>query len=277
MPNAPSTHLNIVTVIQTRMGSSRLPGKVMLPVMGSPVFVQQVKRVRAAALGGTIVVATTTDVADDIIETVCNGEGIPCFRGHATDLLDRHYQAALKYNADVVIKIPSDCPLIDPAVIDRVITCYLRNTAGYDYVSNLHPASYPDGNDVEIMHVSVLEQAWKNAERPLEREHTTPYIWEHPEKFRIGNVIMDGHPDYSMDFRFTLDYEEDYHFIKAVYETLHGRNPLFSVTDILTLLEERKDIHAINQQWAGVNWYRHHLDELKTITALQTKILTTTI
>lgn len=266
-----------MTVIQTRMGSSRLPGKVLLPVMGSPLFVQQVKRVCAAALSGTIVVATTTDVSDDIIETICNAEGILCYRGHATDLLDRHYQVGLQYRADAVIKIPSDCPLIDPAVIDRVIGCYLENTDRYDYVSNLHPATYPDGNDVEIMHFAALEDAWKNASRPLEREHATPYLWEHPEKFSIGNVTMEGHPDYSMEHRFTMDYEEDYLFIKAVYEALYENNPLFSVTDILALLEERKDIYAINRQWAGVNWYRHHLDELKTITSQQTKILTTEV
>lgn len=276
MHNA-TTNLNIVTVIQTRMGSSRLPGKVLLPVMGHPLFVQQVQRVRAAKLAGTIVVATTTDVSDDIIETICSSEGILCYRGHATDLLDRHYQVGLRYNADAVIKIPSDCPLIDPAVIDKVIACYLDNKDRYDYVSNLHPATYPDGNDVEIMHFNVLQEAWINARRPLEREHTTPYIWEHPGKYRIGNVIMEGHPDYSMEHRFTMDYEEDYLFIKAVYEALYENNPLFSVTDILALLGERKDIYAINRQWAGVNWYRHHLDELRTITPQQTKILTTEV
>jgi len=269
-----NTHnLNIVTVVQTRMGSSRLPGKALMPLMGKPLFVQQVRRMRAAALAGKIVVATTTDVTDDIIEITCISEDIPCYRGHATDLLDRHYQAALQYQADVVLKIPSDCPLIDPAVIDRVIGYYLENRHRYDYVSNLHPATYPDGNDVEIMPFAVLENAWKHAHRPLEREHTTPYIWEHPEKFRIGNVVMEGDVDHSMNHRFTIDYAEDYHFIKAVYEALYERNPFFSVTDILTLLEERKDIFFINQQWAGVNWYRHHLDELKTITPDQTKIL----
>ncbi len=277
MPDAAANNLKIVTVIQTRMGSSRLPGKVMLPILDRPLFVRQVERVRSAALAGVIVVAATVDPADDIIEDICKQEGILCYRGHAADLLDRHYQVALQHAADVVIKIPSDCPLIDPAIIDTVISYYLENKEQYDYVSNLHPASYPDGNDVEVMEFAALEHAWKHADKQLEREHTTPYIWEHPDKFRIGNVVMAQHPDYSMDFRFTIDYHEDYQFIKAVYEALYENNPLFSVTDILALLAEREDIYAINRQWAGVNWYRHHLDELKTITPQQTKILTTEI
>lgn len=272
MLNLAPNDLNIVTIIQTRMGSSRLPGKVMLPLAGSPLFIQQVRRVQAASLCGTVVVATTADAADDIIEETCNMHNVLCYRGHATDLLDRHYHAARLYNAHAVVKIPSDCPLIDPAVIDRVIGYYCQHVHLYHYVSNLHPATYPDGNDVEIMHFTTLESAWKNASRPLEREHTTPYIWEHPEKFNIGNVEMEAAVDYSMQYRFTIDYEEDYRFIRAVYEALYKQNPLFSVTDILALLHERKDIYAINQQWLGVNWYRHHLDELTTITPQQTKI-----
>ncbi|KAA2243540.1 acylneuraminate cytidylyltransferase [Chitinophaga agrisoli] len=277
MPNAAERHLKIVTVIQTRMGSSRLPGKVMMPILDRPLFVRQVERVRAASLTGTIVVAATVDPADDIIAATCEQEGILCYRGDVADLLDRHYQVGLQHAADVVIKIPSDCPLIDPAVIDKVIGFYLDNKAQYDYVSNLHPASYPDGNDVEVMSFAALEETWKQADKQLEREHTTPYIWEHPERFRIGNVVMEGHPDYSMDFRFTIDYQEDYLFIKAVYEALYETNPQFTVTDILVLLAEREEMYAINRQWAGVNWYRHHLDELKTITPQQTKILTTEI
>jgi len=243
-----------------------------MPVIGKPLFIRQVGRVLAAQLRGEVIIATTIQPEDDLIEETCRYEGLTCFRGHATDLLDRHYQAASQFGADVAIKIPSDCPLIDPAVIDKVISFYLDNRERYDFVSNLHPATYPDGNDVEIMSFAVLEQAWKEAARPLEREHTTPFIWERPERFRIGNLSMDGGVDYSMTHRFTIDYQEDYEFIRTVYEELYDDNPLFSVEDILDLLVKRPDIYAINQQLAGVNWYRNHLDELKTIDAGQTKI-----
>jgi spore coat polysaccharide biosynthesis protein SpsF len=260
--------------MQIRMGSTRLPGKVMLPLAGKPLFIQQAERMQAASLLQTIVVATSTDPADDIIAEICRQQDLPCYRGHATDLLDRHYQVALLYKADIVIKIPSDCPLIDPAVIDQVVSFYLTNIHDFDFVSNLHPATWPDGNDVEVMRFTALANAWKNAVRPLEQEHTTPYLWEHPDWFRLGNVVMDDHMDYSMQYRFTIDYEEDYRFIQAVYDALYAQNPFFSVQDIISLLQQRPDIYSINQKWAGVNWYRHHLDELTTITPAQTKKLT---
>ena len=266
-----TTERKIVTVIQVRRGSSRLPDKVFRPLSGKSLFVRQVERVLASTLSGTVVVATTMNPADDLVWEVCQQEGLECFRGHDDDLLDRHYRAALKFGADVVIKIPGDCPLIDPAVIDTVIGWYLQNADKYDYVSNLHPATYPDGNDVEIMSMQVIEDAWKNASRPFEREHTTPYIWERPEQFRIGNVVMEGGVDYSMTHRLTIDYEEDYQFIKAVWEELYPVNPLFDTAEILALIERRPDIYKINRSLAGVNWYRNHLGELKTVAAEQTK------
>ncbi len=273
---APSEYLGvesgIVTIVQTRCGSSRLPGKVLMPLAGKPLFVRQVERVKAAQLSGNVVVATTTEAVDDPIAEICAQEGLECFRGHPFDLLDRHYWAALQYNAKVVLKIPSDCPLIDPQIIDKVIAHYLNNQHKFDFVSNLHPATYPDGNDVEIMGMAVLEDAWKHATKNFEREHTTPYFWENPEKFRIGNVTMEGGLDYSMLHRWTIDYKEDYLFIKAVFEELYPLNPLFSCFDIIDLLEKRSDIYQINHQLAGVNWYRNHLDELKTVSAAQTKI-----
>jgi spore coat polysaccharide biosynthesis protein SpsF len=262
----------IVTIVQTRCGSSRLPGKVLMPLAGKPLFVRQVERVKAAKLSGTVVVATTTEPVDDPIEEICKQEGLECFRGDALDLLDRHYKAALQYGAKTVLKIPSDCPLIDPRIIDKVISYYLDNQDKYDFVSNLHPATYPDGNDVEVMSLGILENAWENATKSFEREHTTPYFWEQPDKFRIGNVTMGGGKDFSMLHRWTIDYKEDYLFIKAVFEELYPLNPLFSCPDIIQLLEERSDIYQINHKLAGVNWYRNHLDELKTVSAEQTKI-----
>ena len=250
-----------------------MPDKVLMPVQGKPLFLRQVERVAAARLAGRIIVATTLDPQDDVIEEMCRQEGLDSFRGHATDLLDRHYQAALRFPADAVIKIPSDCPLIDPAVIDRVIGFYLTHLSDFDFVSNLHPATYPDGNDVEIMPFATLERAWREARRPMEREHTTPYIWENPDLFRIGNVVMEGGVDYSMSHRFTIDYAEDYTFIRTVFDELYPGNPRFGVEDVLSLLERRPDIYAINAQYAGVNWYRHHLGELKTVSEEHTKQL----
>lgn len=263
----------IVTVIQARTGSSRLPNKVMLPLAGKPLILRMIERVKASKLAGTIVVAITKEKSDDALKNLCDENGIKLFRGHATDLLDRHFQAAKLYNAEAVVKIPSDCPLIDPKVIDRVIKFYIDNITKFDFVSNLHPATYPDGNDIEIMSFSALENAWQNADRLLEREHTTPYLWENPDKFRIGNVSWETGLDYSMNYRFTIDYLEDYDFIKKVYDDLYLKKPDFSLEDILNLLKQNPEIQKINEKHNGVNWYRNHLDELKTITSDQTKII----
>ena len=261
----------ILTVVQARMGSSRLPGKVLLPLAGAPLLVRMVERVRRARLAGTVVVATTTDAADDAVAACCAAHGLPCFRGDALDLLDRHYQAARHFGAEVVLKIPSDCPLIDPAVIDEVLGFYLAHADRYDFVSNLHPPTFPDGNDVEVMPLAALETAWREARRPLEREHTTPFFWENPGRFRLGNVAWATGQDLSMSHRWTIDYPEDYAFIRAVYEALHPARPDFGLHDILHLLAGRPDITALNAHLAGVNWYRNHLDELKTVDASQTR------
>lgn len=264
---------NVVTVIQARTASTRLPGKVLRPLTGAkPLLLHMVERVRAAKLVGTVVVATTSLPEDRVIVDLCHDANILCVTGHPTDLLDRHYQAGLAFNADVVVKIPSDCPLIDPAVIDRVLSAYLADPECYDYVSNLHPPTYPDGNDVEVMRMAALESAWKNATRGYEREHTTPFLWEQSARFRSGNVVWESGRDYSMTHRWTIDYEADYTFIRLVYEALYKIKPLFGLPDILTLLEQHPFLTDINVHLAGVNWYRHHLEELRAVDQAQTRL-----
>lgn len=249
-----------------------MPGKVLRPLQGKFLLVRLVERVKAASLAGIVVVATTVLREDDLIDAVCRIEGIPCYRGHPTDLLDRHYQVGKLAGADAVVKIPSDVPLIDPRIIDRVLALFLDNPGTYDYVSNLHPATFPDGNDVEVMTMDALRIAWKEAERDFEREHTTPFFWENPNRFRLGNVVWDTGLDYSMIHRWTIDYEEDYQLIKTIYDRLYPTNPHFGLTDILELLEKEPEIAAVNAHFNGVNWYRHHLDELRTINANQTRL-----
>lgn len=233
-----------------------------------------VERVRRSAYGRNVVVATTNKKEDDLIVEICKREKINYFRGDENDLLDRHYHASLYYEADIVAKIPSDCPLIDPQIINKVFYNFFFNYPYYDFVSNLHPPSYPDGNDVEVMKISALESAWRNAKEPYQREHTTPYIWDSPELFRVGNIIWESDLDYSMSHRFTLDYKEDYEFIKNIFEELYPRNPNFGLKDILHLIDSKKTkLKEINKKYLGVNWYRNHLHSLKTITPEQTKVI----
>ncbi|MBW4889285.1 glycosyltransferase family protein [Mucilaginibacter sp. HMF5004] len=263
----------VVIVVQARMSSTRLPGKVLLPILGETLLKRMIERLQMIKHEATIVIATSDSEQDDILQTEADKIGVPCFRGSLDNCLDRHYQAGLKYGADVVIKIPSDCPLIDPRIIDDVLDFYFAHKGEYDFVNNLHPATWPDGNDVEIMTMACIEKAWKEASRKLELEHTTPYIWENPGKFRIANIEWSAGKDYSMSHRFTIDYPEDYDFIKLVYEELYPAKADFSCDDILSLLESKPEIYEINSGYAGVNWYRNHLDELKTVGAGQTKTL----
>jgi spore coat polysaccharide biosynthesis protein SpsF len=255
------------------MSSGRLPGKVMLPILGESLLSRMVERLQMISRQATIVIATSADSADDVIEQEASRMNMPCYRGSLTNLLDRHYQCAKELGADIVLKIPSDCPLIDPRIIDEVLDFFFAGKGGYDYVSNLHPATFPDGNDVEIMTMACLEKTWLEARRPLELEHTTPYIWENAEKFNIGNLLWWTRNDYSMTHRFTIDYEADYQFICRVFEELYPENPAFSCLDILKLLDAKPEIYNINAHYAGVNWYRNHLNELKTISADQTKVV----
>lgn len=265
---------SILIIIQARRGSTRLPDKVLLPVCGKEILVRMVERVKQSAYGINTIVATTNKKDDDLIVEICKREKINYFRGDENDLLDRHYHASLYYEAEIVAKIPSDCPLIDPKTINKVFYHFFSNYPYYDYVSNLHPPTYPDGNDVEVMKISTLELAWKNAKEQFQREHTTPYIWDNPEMFRIGNVTWESGLDYSMTHRFTLDYKEDYEFIKNIYEELYPTNPYFGLYDILNLIDTKKSyLKEINKKYIGVNWYRNHLDSLKTITKEQTKVI----
>jgi len=233
-------------VVQARTGSTRLPGKVLLPAAGGTLLGRMLERVCAAKTAAHVVVATTTAAADDPIVDIAVAAGVGLVRGHATDLLDRHVMAARMSRADVIVKIPSDCPLIDPAVIDRVIGAF----AG-DYVSNLHPATWPDGNDVEVMTRDALERAWRESTRPIDREHTTPYLWSNPDLFQIGNVTWETGLDYSNRVRLTIDYPEDYQLIAAIFDEL---GPACRLDQILELLAARPELAALNARYLGHSW-----------------------
>ena len=257
--------MTVVVVIQARTGSSRLPGKVLLPCAGSTVLRRMIERVTAARTPDDVVVATTERGVDDAIADLASAAGVRCVRGSELDLLDRHLAAARETRADVVVKIPSDCPLIDPMVIDHVIGTFgaLSKYTVIDYLSNLHPPSWPDGFDVEVMTRDALEIAGREATRAIDREHTTPYLWDNPERFRTRNVCWDA-GDLSDRYRLTLDYPEDYQVIRGVFDQLWSPARCFDVADIVELLEERPALRELNRCHVGTGWTQRHRDELKT-------------
>jgi spore coat polysaccharide biosynthesis protein SpsF len=164
------------------------------------------------------------------------------------------------------VKVPSDCPLIDPAVLDRVLGEHLARRDRVDYTSNLHPESYPDGSDVEVMSLEALESAWRNARRPYEREHTTPFLWDQPERYGLHNVSWETGRDASRTHRVVVDYPEDYAVVQAVFGALWtaGR-PVFHVGEIVSFLDAHPEVLAMNAARRGVNWYRLHPGELRTV------------
>lgn len=258
--------MKIVAVIQARTGSSRLPGKILLQALGKPLLELMLERVRAARQLDELVVATTSLAVDDPIRELTRRLDVACVSGHQLDLLDRHLQAAQAAEADAVVKIPSDCPLIGPRVIDEVVGVYRRDAARYDFVSNLHPATWPDGNDVEVVSRRVLEEAHREAQRGYEREHTTPFVWDRPERYRLGNVVWKTGQDLSLSHRLTLDYAEDFQLIARVFEALHRpEQPPFSVEQIVAYLDTHPDVAALNAGHRGAGWIDRHRHELRTL------------
>ncbi len=229
-----------LAIIQARMGSTRLPGKILLPLCGKPMLQRIIERVRAATTIDRVIVATTTENLDDPVEKLCSQLGVFCFRGKVDDVLDRYYNAAMLFSPDNVIRITADCPLIDPNVIDLVIRTHIK--LGYDYTSNTIMETYPDGLDVEVFSFSVLEKAWGNAQMLSEREHVTPYI-KNRDEFKKGSVFID--PSLG-DKRWTVDTDKDYEFVNRIYNDLFEENSVFYMEDILRWIDKNRDAELIN-------------------------------
>lgn len=224
--------MKVVAIVQARMGSTRLSGKVLEDLMGSTMLERVINRTRRARSLDATVVATTTRPADDVIDSLCEKHGWPCFRGSEEDVLDRYYRAATVQQADAIVRITSDCPLIEPQVIDQAVNEFISSYHEVDYVSNTLTRTYPRGLDVEVMSFDALEKAWEDDHNVAWREHVTPYIRRHPERFRIRNVACDA--DYSY-MRWTVDTIEDLAFVRKICE--HFQNDSFNWKEVLHLLE----------------------------------------
>lgn len=235
--------MKTVIIVQARMTSTRLPGKVMKQVLGKSLLQYQLERLQRVKLADEIVIATTTNQTDESIVELCNRLAVPCFRGSEEDVLGRYYQAARVYKADTVVRVTSDCPLIDPQVIDEVIDCYLKNKSNYDYVSNSLERTYPRGMDTEVFSFSALQQACWEATAQSDREHVTPFIHRQPARYRLGHVI------YSEDcshHRWTVDTPEDFELIQKIIEAIYPRKPNFTLEDCLSLLKKHPEWYIIN-------------------------------
>jgi len=232
----------IVAIIQARMGSTRLPGKVLRDIGGEPMLVRDVHRVMQSTMIHTVVVATSNGHSDDPIIALCKEHGWDSFRGDELDVLDRFYQCAKLYKADIIVRITADCPLIDADVIDRVIQDFVYHLPGIDYASNVLPIrTFPRGLDTEVISFKALERSWLEDTNSKWREHVTQYIHHHPNWFTIHCVEND--PDLS-SFRWTVDTREDLEFVKKIYE--YFTDDRFSWKEILTVLKAHPELLEIN-------------------------------
>jgi len=236
--------MKVVAIIQARMGSTRLLGKVMKDILGKPVILWDIDRISFSKLIDEIVVAIPYAKENDVIADTIKeyNDKIVTTRGSEDDVLDRYYKAAVQTNADVVVRITSDCPLIDPVVIDQVIKQFLDNDC--DYCSNSLIRTYPRGLDTEVFSFKALEEAWNEAKQDYEREHVTPYIIENPDKFKLLNVANDIDLSH---LRWTLDTKEDFEFINAVYKRIFPKKQLFLMDDVLELLSKEPELIEINR------------------------------
>jgi spore coat polysaccharide biosynthesis protein SpsF len=232
--------MKIVAIIQARMGSTRLPGKVLMDLGGETVLARVLVRLRRAIMIDEIVVATTDSVADDAIVRECQRLEVSCFRGSEDDVLDRYYEAARMFAAEVVVRITSDCPVIDPDLVDETIRAFQLQCG--DYCSNSFPRTYPRGLDTEVFTMNALEQGWRHAYEPYEREHVTPHFYEHPELFRL--VSCQGQIDYS-EYRWTLDTEEDLELLRIIFARF-GNKDDFSWGEIIRLMEREPELAELN-------------------------------
>lgn len=231
----------IAAIIQVRLGSSRLPRKVLLNLEGKTVLEHVISRVRKARTVEDVIVATTVNKEDLEIVKFCSHLGISVYCGSEIDVLDRFYQTARLFKVEHIVRVTSDCPVIDPFIIDKVVTLHKNKKA--DYTANVLKETFPDGQDVEVFTFETLEKAWKNARLLSEREHVTPYIRKHKKMFKLASY---ENRENLGDKRWTLDEQKDYKFIKILYENLYKQDHCFGMEKIINFLNKHPDYQKIN-------------------------------
>jgi len=236
-----SAALSVLAILQARVSSTRLPGKVLKPLLGEPMLFRQVERIQRSGLIDKLVVATSSDPTDDEIDSECRTRGLACFRGSLDDVLGRFYQAASAYKPEHVVRLTGDCPLADPELIDRIIEFHING--GYDYSSNTLAPTFPDGLDVEVCRFCCLEQAWQEASLPSQREHVTPFIHQQPLRFYLGSYVNDRDLSY---LRWTVDELDDFEVVTTIYEKLYPGNPDFTTKEILSFFDNNPEISTRN-------------------------------
>jgi spore coat polysaccharide biosynthesis protein SpsF (cytidylyltransferase family) len=232
--------MKTVAIIQARMSSTRLPHKVLMDLGGQTVLARVIRRLSRSRMVSVFIVATTDLQVDDAIVRECQILGVSCFRGSEHDVLDRFYRAAQAVYAGSVVRITSDCPLIDAELVDDTVQIFEEQQA--DYASNVFPRTYPRGLDAEVFTMAALDRVWRQARAPHQREHVTPYFYEHPESFRLAFARSEA--DYST-YRWTLDTAEDLELLRSIYARF-GNHDNFGWREVVTLMEREPELAELN-------------------------------
>ncbi|HLM69346.1 MAG TPA: glycosyltransferase family protein [Longimicrobium sp.] len=236
--------MHIVCFIEARMRPTRLPGKVLMPLLGRPMLERMIERLRRARTLDGIVVATTDGEADQPIADLARRLGVGCFRGSEEDVLARVLGAARAHGADVIVETTGDCPLHEPAIIDKVVADF--RLGGADFVSNILPYSTPRGTDCRVFTTDALDAINRTSDDPADHEHVSLHFWEHPEKYRLRNVATELPPE-AAELRLTVDTPADFELVRRVYEALYPANPAFTLWDVLELMRREPELARINQ------------------------------
>ena len=233
----------VLAITQARMSSTRLPGKVLKDLLGAPMLARQMERLQRATLIDEHVVATSDSASDDPIADLCQSLGIKCFRGSLDDVLDRYYQAALSCESQpaYVVRATADCPLIDPAIVDACIRTCIEEAC--DYAGRSAPPTYPDGVEAECFRFDCLREAWKEARLPSEREHVTPFLRNHPERYKVRWMIA---PQDRSELRWTVDEQLDLDLVREIYSALYPSNRNFGYEDVLRVVDQRPELQTMN-------------------------------
>ena len=235
--------MKTVIIIQARMGSTRLPGKVLKKIMGKPLLQYQLERLKDVRNADQIVVATSKKDSDDPIIDLCCKLGVSYYRGSENDVLQRFHDTALSFGADCIVRINADCPLISSEVVDEIIGLYKTESRNVDYVSNILYPSYPIGFHTEVFSKETIIKANLSSIDKEEREHVTPYIYRNPNIFNLRSVSINRDLSH---FRLTVDYKEDFELIKNIIEAIYPNNPKFKMNDIITFLTDNPNLPEIN-------------------------------
>ena len=250
--------MKIIAVIQARMNSTRLPGKVLMPLANKPVLSHVIERLSYCRMIDKIVVATSVEKSDNLIDDYCKKSNIICYRGSLEDVLDRYYQAAKLYKADLIIRITADCPVVDPVVVDSVVTGYLSG----DYDCYGLRGDFPDGLDCTLFSFTAIEKAWKEAKLQSEREHVGPYIENNTHLFRNGSLkLFNG----LANQRWTLDEPDDYELLSKIFNKLYRPDSPFLTHEILQFIKDNPDLSTINGHIVRNKGYLKSLQEDKKI------------